>query len=153
MLYWPAIQAAPCFYPSKLKGEKVPILIPAAIDQDPYWRITRDVAEKMGYFKPAAIHSRFMPGLTGDEKMAASDESSSLYTTDTPKHARKKVMNAFTGGQATVEEQRKLGADPDICSVFAYYTYLFEEDDDEAVEAVDLVGGKIVLGNCLALTL
>jgi len=41
-IFWPAIQAVPCFIHAKLTGENVPALIPAAIDQDPYWRITRD---------------------------------------------------------------------------------------------------------------
>ncbi|MFW9922861.1 MAG: tryptophan--tRNA ligase, partial [Candidatus Thorarchaeota archaeon] len=41
MIFYPSIQAMPCFLPSVLKGKNVPVLIPAAIDQDPYWRITR----------------------------------------------------------------------------------------------------------------
>ncbi len=65
MAFFPAMQAAPCFLPSVLKNKKVPVLIPAAIDQDPYWRVTRDVADKLGYYKPAAIHNRFLPGLNG----------------------------------------------------------------------------------------
>jgi tryptophanyl-tRNA synthetase len=47
-VFWPAIQAAPCFIHKKLTGENVPALIPAAIDQDPYWRVTRDIAQKLG---------------------------------------------------------------------------------------------------------
>src|SRR3989338_11219814 len=54
--FWPALQAAPCFLPTFIKKMNVPVLIPAAIDQDTYWRITRDVAPKLGYYKPAAIH-------------------------------------------------------------------------------------------------
>ncbi len=149
MIHFPAVQAAPCFYPSVVKGKKTPVLIPAAIDQDPYWRITRDVAERMGYFKPAAIHSRFVPGLTGDEKMAASDQMSALYTTDTPKLAKKKVMNAFTGGQTTVEEQRQLGANPDICAVFAYFNFIFEEDDEKLAERQNACrSGELLCGHC-----
>ena len=60
-VFWPAIQAAPCFIHKKLTGENVPALIPAAIDQDPYWRVTRDIAQKLGYYKPAQIHCRFLP--------------------------------------------------------------------------------------------
>ncbi len=38
-------------------------LIPCAIDQDPYFRMTRDVAPRMGHHKPALIESRFFPAL------------------------------------------------------------------------------------------
>ncbi len=31
--------------------------------QDPYFRMTRDVAPKLGYFKPALIESSFFPAL------------------------------------------------------------------------------------------
>ncbi|HEY9490589.1 MAG TPA: tryptophan--tRNA ligase, partial [Nitrososphaeraceae archaeon] len=61
MIGFPPIQAAPCFLPSIIEGRATPVLIPAAIDQDPYWRMTRDVAERMGYYKPAQIHSKFIP--------------------------------------------------------------------------------------------
>ncbi len=70
-IFWPAIQAAPCFIHKKLTGENVPALIPAAIDQDPYWRVTRDIAQKLGYYKPAQIHCRFLPGLGAGGKMSA----------------------------------------------------------------------------------
>src|ERR671924_829697 len=41
MIGFPPIQAAPCFLPTIIEGRQVPVLIPAAIDQDPYWRMTR----------------------------------------------------------------------------------------------------------------
>ncbi|MFL6384462.1 MAG: tryptophan--tRNA ligase, partial [Nitrososphaeraceae archaeon] len=37
MIGFPPIQAAPCFLPSIIEGKPTPVLIPAAIDQDPYW--------------------------------------------------------------------------------------------------------------------
>lgn len=63
IIFFPAIQAVPAFLETALTGEKVPCLIPAAIDQDPYWRVARDVALKLGYYKPAQIHCKFLPGL------------------------------------------------------------------------------------------
>jgi tryptophanyl-tRNA synthetase len=129
IIFFPAIQAVPCFLPSILEGKNVPVLIPAAIDQDPYWRISRDVAPKLGYYKPTQIHSTVLPGLKEGGKMSASDPSSAIYTTDTPEDIEKKVMNAFTGQQATKELQQKLGGNPEACSVCQYYFYLFEQDD------------------------
>lgn len=133
-VFWPAIQAAPCFLHAKLTGENVPALIPAAIDQDPYWRVTRDVAQKIGCCKPAQIHCRFLPGLGVGGKMSASEPETSIFTMDPPALVKKKIWNAYTGGKATAAEQRKTGADPSICSIFQYYYYLFEENDDKLVE-------------------
>jgi tryptophanyl-tRNA synthetase len=59
---FPATQAAPSFpitFPIPLKGStKMPCLIPCAIDQDAYFRMTRDVAHKLKQGKPALIHSK-----------------------------------------------------------------------------------------------
>lgn len=129
IVFFPAVQAVPCFLPSIQSGKNVPCLIPAAIDQDPYWRISRDLAPKMGFYKPAQVHNKFIPGLGPGGKMSASDPSSAIFTTDTPEQIEKKVMNAFTGQQPTAELQRKLGGNPDICSICQYYFFLFEQDD------------------------
>ena len=83
---FPAVQAAPSFPSSfpHIFGEntQVPCLIPCAIDQDPYFRMTRDVAHRLSgkdkkpFLKPALIHSKFFPALQGaNSKMSASDEA------------------------------------------------------------------------------
>ncbi len=148
-IFWPAVQAVPCFIHKKLTGENVPALIPAAIDQDPYWRITRDVAQKLGYFKPAQIHCRFLPGLGEGGKMNASEPETAIYTTDSAKQVTQKIWNAFTGGKPTLTEQKKSGADPDVCSVFSYFVYLFEEDDAKLAERERKCReGGIMCGEC-----
>jgi tryptophanyl-tRNA synthetase len=148
-IFWPAIQAVPCFLHAKLTGQNVPALIPAAIDQDPYWRITRDVAPKLGYHKPAQIHCRFLPGLGAGGKMSASEPETSIFTTDPPEAVKCKIWNAFTGGRPTVAEQRRLGGDPTVCSVFQYFYFLFEEDDDKLAERECMCrAGEILCGEC-----
>ena len=148
-IWFPAMQAVPAFIHSWIYGEKTPCIIPCAIDQDPYWRVTRDVAEKLGYYKPGSIQNRFIPGLKEGGKMSASDPMSTIFTTDTLKKAKKKVMNAFTGGRATVEEQRKLGANPEICSVFKYYEFMFMPDDKDLEDIEKRCrGGEILCGEC-----
>ena len=65
-----------------------------AIDQDPYFRMTRDFAvkySKSGYIKPATIHTKFLPGLGGiKEKMSSTQLSiPTIYLTDDEKKIRK----------------------------------------------------------------
>jgi len=148
-IFYPAVQAVPCFIHKKLTGENVPALIPAAIDQDPYWRITRDIAAKMGYYKPAQIHNRFVPGLGVGGKMSASEPETAIFTTDPPELVKKKIWKAFTGGKGTIAEQKKLGADPDVCTVFQYFLYLFEEDDKKLEERNRRCkAGEVMCGDC-----
>lgn len=149
MYFWPAMQAVPCFLPSILTGENVRTLIPAAIDQDPYWRIARDVAPKLGYKKTAAIHCVFLPALTGPSgKMSTSTGSeSTIFTTDDEKTVRKKIMKyAFSGGKDTLEEHRKHGGNPDIDSSYQWLTFL-EEDDKKLRKIYDeYKSGKLLSG-------
>lgn len=148
-IFWPALQAVPCFIHKKLTGENVPALIPAAIDQDPYWRVTRDIAQKLGYFKPAQIHCRFLPGLGPGGKMSASEPETSIFTMDPPEVVKRKIWNAFTGGKPTATEQRKTGADPTVCSIFQYYVYLFEEEDMKLIEREQKCrAGEMLCGEC-----
>ena len=89
-IMFPAVQAAPSFsssFPFIFGSKKdVTCLIPCAIDQDPYFRMTRDVAPTLKFKKPALLHSTFFPALQGAQtKMSASDANSSIFLTDTPK--------------------------------------------------------------------
>lgn len=149
IVWYPAMQAMTCFLQSEREGENIPCLIPAAIDQDPYWRMTRDIAEKLDYLKPAQIHAKFLPGLAEGGKMSASQPETAIFTTDPPKEAGNKIMRAFTGGRDTVEEQRELGGVPEICNVYAYFYFLFEEDDKALVEReAACKKGDILCGEC-----
>ncbi len=123
--FYPAMQCVPAFF------EKKRCLIPSAIDQDPYWRIQRDVAESLGYFKTAAVHGKFLPPLTGMEgKMSASEEQSAIYLNDDEKTVKEKILKyAFSGGQATVAEHRKLGGRTDVDVSYQWLSIFFEPDD------------------------
>jgi len=149
IIFYTSIQSVPCFLPSVKAGKNVPCLIPCGIDQDPHFRLTRDIAPKLGFFKPALLHNKLLPALTGEEKMSSSSPYSAIYMIDDDKLVKKKVMNAFTGGRTSVEEQRKLGANPDVCSVFAYYTYMFEYDDKKLAEIeAKCRSGSLLCGEC-----
>lgn len=135
MIMFPAIQAAPSFsssFPLIFGGKKdVPCLIPCAIDQDPYFRMTRDVAPRIGLQKPALLHSTFFPALHGaSSKMSASDMTSSIYLTDTANQIKKKINKyAFSGGKDTVEEHREKGGDCEVDVSYMYLTFFMEDDD------------------------
>ncbi|XP_029972916.1 tryptophan--tRNA ligase, cytoplasmic [Salarias fasciatus] len=149
---FPAVQAAPSFsssFPQIFGGKKdVQCLIPCAIDQDPYFRMTRDVAPRIGYPKPALLHSTFFPALQGAQtKMSASDSNSSIFLTDTAKQIKNKInKHAFSGGRDTVEEHRQLGGDTDVDVSFMYLTFFLE--DDEQLEKIrqDYSSGALLTG-------
>jgi tryptophanyl-tRNA synthetase len=148
MIGFPPIQSSPCFLPTIIEKKLTPVLIPAAIDQDPYWRITRDVAEKIGYYKPAQIHSKFIPGLINNEKMSSSKPETAIFTIDEPEKIEKKVKDTFTGGQPTVALQRKLGGNADICPVFWYLKYLFDSEGESIERYANCRGGELLCGEC-----
>ena len=76
------------------------------------------------------MHNMFLPSLSGETKMSASESMNAIYLTDKPEDVVKKVeQGAQTGQQATAELQRKHGGDPDKCMVCQYYRFLFEPDD------------------------
>jgi len=141
---FPAIQAAPSF-PSSFKvplggDDNMCCLIPCAIDQDPYFRVTRDIAHKLvpkthplgG--KPSLIHAKFFPPLEGAAgKMSASNANSAVYLTDTPEQIQEKVMkHAFSGGQVTAKEQREKGADLEKDVSYQWLRFFLEDDDELA---------------------
>ena len=148
MIGFPPIQAAPCFLPSIIEKVPTPVLIPAAIDQDPYWRITRDIAEKLGFYKPAQIHSKFLPSLSQLSKMSSSKPETAILTTDEPEIVEKKVLSSFTGGQPTISLQKKLGANADICPVFWYLKYFFDDEKESFERYIKCKSGNLLCGEC-----
>lgn len=149
-LHFCSIQIATAFSNSfpHLFGEKkdIPCLIPCAIDQDPYFRVCRDVASKLKYKKPSLIHSKFFPALQGpNSKMSASSDSSAIFMTDTAKQIQKKINKfGFSGGQATMEDQRKYGGNPDVDVAFQYLSFLLEDDAELEKIAADYRSGELL---------
>ena len=148
MIGFPPIQAAPCFLPSIIEKKPTPVLIPAAIDQDPYWRITRDIAAKLGFYKPAQIHSKFLPSLSRISKMSSSKPETAIFTTDEPEIVEKKALSSFTGGQATISLQKKLGGNADICPVYAYLKYFFDTEKESLERYIRCKSGNLLCGEC-----
>ena len=151
LVFYTALQTVPCFYPSWETGKAVPCLIPCGIDQDPHFRVTRDIAESLGYPKPTLIHSQMIPGLLGEEVMSTTgnEEDNALFLNDPPKTVERKLRKAFTGGRASVEEQRRLGANPEICSVWALWKTRFAETPEKFEQVTqDCRSGALLCGDC-----
>lgn len=119
-------------------GGPRPTVVPVGADQLPHINFTRDIGARMqaeyGFVLPSATFHVLIPGLQGG-KMSSSVPESCIFFSDSPKTVKKKIMKyAFSGGQATVEEHRKLGGNPDIDVSFQWLKMLFEEDDKKIKE-------------------
>ncbi|KVH98780.1 Aminoacyl-tRNA synthetase, class Ic [Cynara cardunculus var. scolymus] len=149
---FPPVQAVPSFpssFPHLFSGkDKLRCLIPCAIDQDPYFRMTRDVAPRLGYSKPALIESLFFPALQGETgKMSASDANSAIYVTDSQKDIKYKVNKyAFSGGQDSVENHRKYGANLEVDIPFKYLSFFLEDDDELEHIRKEYGSGRMLTG-------
>src|SRR5208283_4233166 len=86
LVFYTALQSVPCFWPSWAEGRSIPCLIPCGIDQDPHFRVTRDIAEGLGYPKPSLLHSQMIPGLLGEAAMSTSGDrpDNALFLNDPP---------------------------------------------------------------------
>ncbi len=148
MIFYTSLQSAPCFL------EDAPVLIPLGVDQDPHFRLTRDVAPKIGRPKPALLHNIMIPALEGTGgKMSASSQNGTIYTTDAPNQVKKKINKyAFSGGQPDIEQHRRLGGNPDI-DVSYQYLRIFFEPDDSKLRAIhdDYRSGRMLTGELKAI--
>lgn len=148
---FPAAQAAPALsttFPFIFGNDKLPVLIPCAIDQDPYFRMTRDVSPRLGFPKPALIHSSFFPALQGAKtKMSASDINSAIFLTDTPKQIKDKVnKHAFSGGKPTLAEHRQFGGNTDIDVSFQLLRFFLFDDVELERIRVAYTKGELLSG-------
>ena len=85
--------------------------------------------------------------------MSASDEKSTIYTTDTPEQVKKKINKyAFSGGQSDIDEHRKIGGNPDIDVSYQYLRIFFEPDDNKLKQIYeDYKSGKMLTGELKAI--
>jgi len=141
--FYPAIQSAHVLYPQEKYGIKN-VLVPIGPDEDAHLRICRDVAPLLKYEKPAILHISFLPGIDG-EKMSKSRDNA-IFLKDDEKTIRKKVNKAFSGGQKTTEEHRRLGGNPeiDVSCLYLKRFFLNKEEADKLEE--DYKKGRILSG-------
>ena len=143
------LQAADMLHPQLIEG-KIPVIVPVGADQDPHLRLARDVSQRIkafNFLQLSSTYHKFLPGLKGG-KMSSSDPQSYIALTDNPKEAANKVKKyAFSGGQATLEEHRKKGGNPDVDVAFQMLKYGLEEDDNKLQTIYDdYKSGKLLSG-------
>lgn len=127
-----------------------PVIVPVGVDQDPHIRLARDISQSIKEFNFTQLSSSyhfFMQGLGGG-KMSSSDPTSFIALTDSPEEVKRKINKyAFSGGQATIEEHRKLGGNPDVDVSFQYLRMFFEPDDKKLAKIeADYRSGKMLTG-------
>ena len=100
----------------------------------------------MGLMQPSSTYHQFAVGMTGG-KMSSSQPETTIFLNDSMKNIEKKIKSSFSGGQATVEEHRAKGGDPDVDVAYQYLRYFFEEDDKELGNIKDeYMSGKLLTG-------
>ncbi|MEJ6531413.1 MAG: tryptophan--tRNA ligase [Euryarchaeota archaeon] len=107
----------------------------------------------MGLLAPSSTYHHFAVGLTGD-KMSSSQPKTTLFLKDDLATVEKKIKRAFSGGQGTIEEHRRLGGNPDIDVAYQYMMYFFEDDDSYLAEInANYRSGKLLAGEMKQLSI
>ncbi len=147
--FYPSVQAAHIVLP-QISG--IPnVLVPIGPDEDTHLRICRDVAEKYGYRKPAVLHTIYLPGLDG-AKMSKS-KGNAVFLLDKKESIKKNIMSAFSGGQKSVEEHRRLGGNPDVDISYIYLKSYFLSPPESAALYDDYKKGKLLSGELKSMLL
>ncbi len=102
---------------------------------------------EFAFIAPSATFQKLETGLKGG-KMSSSVPDSLISLDDTEVEATRKIKNAVTGGQKTIEEQKKYGGNPDICPVYELYSY--HNNNENYVQSVydECKGGARMCGLC-----
>jgi tryptophanyl-tRNA synthetase len=100
------------------------------------------------FYTPSSTYHIFMPGLTGG-KMSSSIPESIISFYEPEAVVRKKVMSGITGGRMTLEEQKRLGGEPDRCSLYLLNLFHMVSDDQELAEIKrKCMAGEVTCGQC-----
>jgi tryptophanyl-tRNA synthetase len=100
------------------------------------------------FYTPSSTYHIFMPGLTGG-KMSSSIPESIISFYEPEAIIRKKVMSGITGGKMTQEEQKRLGGEPDKCSLYLLNLFHMVSDDAQLAEIRrKCVSGEMMCGHC-----
>ncbi|HNX17762.1 MAG TPA: tryptophan--tRNA ligase [Methanoregula sp.] len=100
------------------------------------------------FYTPSSTYHVFLPGLTGG-KMSSSVPESFISFYEPEATVRKKIMSALTGGRMTLEEQKKLGGEPEKCTLYLLNMFHMVTDDAQLAEIHrKCKAGEITCGQC-----
>ncbi|MEN6395372.1 MAG: tryptophan--tRNA ligase [Methanoregula sp.] len=100
------------------------------------------------FYTPSSTYHVFLPGLTGG-KMSSSIPESLISFYEPEATVRKKIMGALTGGRMTLEEQKKLGGEPEKCTLYLLNMFHMVTDDAKLSEIHrKCKAGEITCGQC-----
>jgi len=101
-----------------------------------------------GFYTPSSTYHIFLPGLTGG-KMSSSIPESLISFYEPEAAVRKKIMSALTGGRMTLEEQKRLGGEPEKCTLYLLSMFHMVTDDAQLAEIHrKCKAGEITCGQC-----
>lgn len=148
-LSWPCFQAAPAFstsFKNIFQDRHVFCLVPMAIDQYPYFRMAREIAQKIGFKKPATIHSRFLPSLEhAHDKASSTGKKEVIFMSDSRETIVRKIREkAFSGGGMTKQEHIEKGANLSVDVPYHYLLYFLEDDEELKHLAIEYRAGRIM---------
>ncbi len=144
ILFYAAVQIVHILQPTLDFGIRT--LVPIALDQDVFMRLTRDVSEKLSLPKPASIYVNFLPGLQ-NIPMSSSLPETAIYVTDDEKTIYQKIMRAHSGGGVSTAHHRKYGGDPNKCVIFEWLKAFYFRSKKHAEEyAYACRNGELICG-------
>jgi tryptophanyl-tRNA synthetase len=149
-MLWPVYQSTAAFsgaYKDIFNDDQLSVLVAYAIDQDPYFRLCRDIAPKLGFKKPSSIMCRFLPALEGDAKMSTTGGGpvKAIFTNDTPSEIKDKINKyAFSGGGATLDEHRTNGGNTTVDVCFQWLRHFLEDDIELETIRVEYEAGRML---------
>lgn len=119
-LFYVAYQLMPCFIDKNKQ-----CIIVAGEDQDPFFRLARDIAHKLQCKPPIIIYTINFPGLDGSNKMSTSvPETIPIFIDDSEEIIKNKVLKIKKVGAGTLDELFDKGADLTIDVPFRLIEFL-----------------------------
>ena len=108
---FPPFQIAPALpssFPHIFKGKNVDAeffcLIPCAIDQHPYFSLSRDIAPRLNFNKTTLILARFLPSLSGSSKMSSSvGKDTTIFLDFSPEKIKEIISEAGSSMTTLIE--------------------------------------------------
>lgn len=100
-------QMVPCFLSPEFQ-----CIVVCGVDQDPFFRLARNLAKRLGYKPPIILYTHNVPGLDGSDKMSTSiPQSNPIFLTDDNNVIKNKIFGIKKVGAGSLNELFDKGAD------------------------------------------